>query len=90
MKPFAVRDKKLREVLISYFFILIIGLMLSRIFNEPLMSISNKHNYKTFTKNFPASLLHNYQLKKDDTDISLSFSSRISFWYIKRLHFFDN
>ena len=32
--------------------------MLSRIFSEPLMSISNKHNYKTFSKSPPASLLH--------------------------------
>ena len=32
--------------------------MLSRISSEPLMSISNKHNYKTFPKSPPASLLH--------------------------------
>ena len=32
--------------------------MLSTISSEPLMSISNKHNYKTFSKSPPASLLH--------------------------------
>ena len=32
--------------------------MLSRISSEPLMSISNKHNNKTFSKCPPASLLH--------------------------------
>ena len=32
--------------------------MLSRIFCEPLMSISNKHNYKAFSKSPPASLVH--------------------------------
>ena len=31
--------------------------MLSRISNQPLMSLSNKHNYKTFSKSPPASLL---------------------------------
>ena len=28
--------------------------MLSRIFSEPLMSVSNKHNYKTFSESPPA------------------------------------
>ena len=32
--------------------------MLSRISSEPLMSISNKHNYETFSKRPPASLIH--------------------------------
>ena len=33
--------------------------MLSRISSEPLiMSISNKHNHKTFSKSPPASLIH--------------------------------
>ena len=32
--------------------------MLSRIVSEVLTSTSNRHNYKTFTKNPPASLLH--------------------------------
>ena len=32
--------------------------MLSRISSEPPMSISNKHNYTTFSKSPPASLLH--------------------------------
>ena len=32
--------------------------MLSRISSEPFMSISNKHNYKTFSRSPPASLLH--------------------------------
>ena len=35
---------------VSYFFVLIITLMLLRIFSGALMSISNTHNYKTFTK----------------------------------------
>ena len=62
MKPFAVpracTDEKLREVSVSYFFILRITLMLSIIFSEPLMSVSNKHKYKTFSKSPPASLSH--------------------------------
>ena len=32
--------------------------MLSTISSEPHMSINNKHNYKTFSKSPPASLLH--------------------------------
>ena len=32
--------------------------MLSRISSEPLMSVSNKHNYKTFSEGLPASLIH--------------------------------
>ena len=32
--------------------------MLSRISSEPLMSFSNKHNYKAFSKSRPASLIH--------------------------------
>ena len=32
--------------------------MSSRISSEPLMSISNKHNHKTFAKSPTASLLH--------------------------------
>ena len=32
--------------------------MLSRISSEPLMPVSNKHNYNTFSKSPPASLLH--------------------------------
>ena len=28
--------------------------MLSRVFSEPLMSVSNKHNYKTFSGSLPA------------------------------------
>ena len=32
--------------------------MLSRISSEPLMSISNKHNYKTFSESPTTSLLH--------------------------------
>ena len=57
-KPFAVQDEELREVSVSYFLVLIIALMLSKIFSQPLMSISNRHNYKTFTKRPLASLLH--------------------------------
>ena len=32
--------------------------MLSRIFSEPIMSVSNKHIYKTFSKSPTASLLY--------------------------------
>ena len=32
--------------------------MLSRIFCEPLSSIINKHNYKTFPKGLPECLVH--------------------------------
>ena len=32
--------------------------MLSRISSEPLMSISSKHNYKTFSESPPASFLY--------------------------------
>ena len=42
----------------SYCLVLIITLMLSRIFSEAFMSITNNHNHKTFTKSPPASLLH--------------------------------
>ena len=38
-------DEKLRDVSVSYFFVLFI---------EPLMSASNKHNYKTFSESPPA------------------------------------
>ena len=51
-----LRDEKLREE--SYCFIRRIVLMLSRISSEPLMSISNKQNYRTFSKIPPASLIH--------------------------------
>ena len=53
-----VRDEKLRELSVSYFFVLSITLMLSRISSEALTSISNKHNHKTFSKSPPASLIH--------------------------------
>ena len=36
----------------------IITLRVSRIFSEALMSKREKHNYKTFTKSSPTSLLH--------------------------------
>ena len=32
--------------------------MLSRISSESVVSVNNKHNYKTFSKSPPASLLH--------------------------------
>ena len=32
--------------------------MLPRISSEPLLPISNKHNYKTFSEGSPASLVH--------------------------------
>ena len=44
-------DEKLSEVSV-YFFVLIITPMLSRIFNEAFMSISNKHNWKTLINVF--------------------------------------
>ena len=40
------------------YFGLIITLTLSKIFSEALMSISDRHSYKAFTKSRPASLLH--------------------------------
>ena len=52
-----VQDEKLTELLASYFLVLIFTLMLSKIFSEAL-SLSDKHNYKTFTKIPPGSLLH--------------------------------
>ena len=58
MKSFAVPDERLREVSVLYFFVQRITLMLSTISSEPLMSISNKHNYTTFSKSPPAFLLH--------------------------------
>ena len=66
-KPFAVfprlyqmlmRDENLREVSVLNIFVLIITLMLSRIFSEALISISNKHSYKIFTESRPTSFLH--------------------------------
>ena len=62
MKPFSVakactRSKTGRCVSII-FFVLMITLMLSGIFSEALMSISNKHNCKTLTKSSPTSLSH--------------------------------
>ena len=53
--------------------------MLSRISSEPLMSISNKHNYKTFSESPLASLIHwienilecfisNFKLKYEDSE----------------------
>ena len=54
-----VRDEKLREVSVSYILgLIIVALMLSRIFSEARMSISDKHSYKTCTKSLPESLLH--------------------------------
>ena len=50
-KPLAVSK-------VPHLFVLIITLMLSKIFNEALVLVSNQHNYKTFTKSPPASLLH--------------------------------
>ena len=50
-----VGDEKLRDVSVFFrTFVLRITLMLSRIFSEPLMSVSNKHNYKTFSESPPA------------------------------------
>ena len=50
--------EKLREVSVSYFFVQRITLMLSRISSELLMSMSNKHNHKTFSKSPTAYLVH--------------------------------
>ena len=44
-----VQDEKLRELLASYFLVLIFTLMPSKVFSEAL-SLSDKHSYKTFTK----------------------------------------
>ena len=43
------------------FLVLTIALMLLRIFSEALMSISNKHNYKTFTESPSPPLLHCFE-----------------------------
>ena len=64
-------DEKLRDVSISYFFrtfVLRITLMLSRTFSEPLMSVSNKHNYKTFSESPPAFLLYFLKSVGEATD----------------------
>ena len=54
-----VRDEKLRkEVLVSYFFRADKYTNVIKIFSQALLSISSKENYKTFTKNPLASLLH--------------------------------
>ena len=51
-----MKVKTMRGIGIIYFGP-IIALKLMRIFNEALMSISNKYNYKAFTKSRRASLL---------------------------------
>ena len=53
-----VRGEKRREVSVSYFFVRINTPVLSRIFSQALRSKSNKHDYKTLTKNPPATSLH--------------------------------
>ena len=62
MKHFAVpracTRRKIKRGIGIIFFVLNITLMLSRMSCEPLMSISNKHNYKAFSKSPPASLTH--------------------------------
>ena len=62
MKPLLyqrlVRDEELREVSVSYCFVQRIKLILLRTSGEPLMSISNRHNHKPFSKSPPASLLN--------------------------------
>ena len=55
--PRACRGWKAKRCIGMIFFrtfVLSITLMLSRIFSEPLMSVSNKHNYKTFSESPPA------------------------------------
>ena len=80
MKPFVyeglVRDEKLRELSVSYFFVLRITPMLSRIFSEPLMFISNKHSYKTFSKGPPENILSHSSGRCPDslTMAALSFT----------------
>ena len=60
-KPFAVTKACMRwknqERYRYHFFVVIITLLL-RIFSKALMSKSDKHNYKTFTKSPPAPFLH--------------------------------
>ena len=42
--------------------------MLSRVFSEPLISVSNKHNYKTFSESLPAFPLYFFnQLERQAT-----------------------
>ena len=83
--------EKLREVSVSYFFVRRITLMLSRISSELLMSISNKHNYKTFSESPAAYLLHctgnilSYSSEKWRdflTMAALSFTSGCSEFYL--------
>ena len=65
--------------------------MLSRISSEPLMSLSNKHNYKTFSKCPTASLLrcignissHSSMKWRDSlTMAALSFTSGCSEFHL--------
>ena len=74
------------------FFVLMITLMLSRVFSETLMYISNKHNHKTFTKSPPASLftLHrkHFQLVIWEVPNSLSSMTALSFtnWPLYKIY----
>ena len=61
MKPFAAprvcrgwKAKRCIGIIFFRTFVLRITLMLSKVFSEPLMSVSNKHNYKTFSESLPA------------------------------------
>ena len=65
--------------------------MLSRISSEPLMSISNKHNYKAFSKSRPASLIHcigdisSHSSGKWRTMAALSFTNGCSEFHLRTI-----
>ena len=76
MKPFAAprtcrgwKAKRCIGIIFFRTFVLRITLMLSRVFSEPLMSVSNKHNYKTFSESLPAFPLYFFfnQLERQAT-----------------------
>ena len=55
--------------------------MLSRIFSEPLMSVSNKHNYKTFSESplaFPPYFFLNTPLRKIQDPVQKFFKFKLS------------
>ena len=84
-----IRDEKLREVSVSYYSVLRITLMLSRISSEPLVSLSNNYNYKTFSKSPPASLVHCIENilshSSGKSRDSLTIANHLSFTFVQYL-----
>ena len=73
--------------------------MLSRISSEPLMSLCNKDNYKTFSKSLPASLLHCMgnisshsagKWRDSLTMVALSFTNGCSKFHLYIIFIFTN